>query len=121
MEKLTVKEAIAQGYTKYGYSNKEWQHAHDLDDILGNHLSDDSWEDLVLFEKESKSSTIDERQIADLLSDYIGEHDSEACARDDDRVYDAILKMDFSETAAKINKELEQHNYYMLTNIKLIK
>ena len=43
------------------------------------------------------------------------------CMRDDDRVYKAVLEVDFSEIAQSINEKLEGFSYRMLTDIGLKK
>ncbi len=120
METLTVKEAIDQGYTKYGFSDKEWQNTQELHDDVFKEVEEENWEDLVLFGKESSHPNIDAKTIGELLSEHIGINDSEECARDDDEVYTTVSAMDFSDVAKKINKELEKHKYWMLTDIKLV-
>ncbi|NRB81994.1 MAG: hypothetical protein HRU38_25635 [Saccharospirillaceae bacterium] len=121
MKQLTVKEAIKQGYKYYGFGNKEWQTAEELDDGVFAEVDEDDWDDLVLFEKNASQPTIDSRTIANMLADYIADQDSNDCGRDDDCVYKTVEEMDFKKVAENINKELEQHKYWMITDIKLVK
>jgi len=121
MSELTVKEAIKQGYKYYGFGNKEWQTAEVLDDGVFAEVNEDDWDDLVLFEKKSSQPTIDSETIANMLADYIADNDANDCGRDDNCVFKTVEAIDFKDTANKINKELEQHKYWMITDIKLIK
>lgn len=115
MKELTIEQALKEGYTRYGYSNMEWQTAYKIEDIEwdGNENS----ENLVLFDKEEICPSISKEAISDLLSGHIYE---EECSRDDESVYKTVKSIDFKEMAVKINKELEQHKYWMITDIKLI-
>ena len=115
---LTVKEAIREGYTHYGIDGRDWQTVEDLGDIEDNDFEE--W-DLILFEKKSNCTSISNNELSDLLSDYIGEQDSENSGRDDDQVYDEIKNIDYTEIVNTINKSLEKYKYWSSTNIKLIK
>ena len=122
MKKLTIKEAIDQGYTKYGLEGREWQSVEDLHDDVFEEQEEANWDDLVLFEKDASYPSIDSDTIAEKLAEQIAENDAEECQRnDDDVVYNAVKAIDYTEIADKINKELEQFKYWMLTDIKLIK
>ena len=116
---LTVKEAIKQGYTKYGISGEDWQIAEDLHDDVFDEVED--VDGIVLFEKHYSNPSVTNSQISDILSDIIGTNDSEETGRDDDQVYDAIKNIDYTEIVNTINKELEKHKYWMLTDIQLIR
>jgi len=120
MEKLTIKEALEQGYTMYGVANKEWQHANEINDDVFKEVHRDDWGDIVLFEQNSSCPSIDKKYMAEMLADHISDNDSQECARDDDSVYKTVKEIDYTDIVAKINKELEQHKYWMLTTIKLI-
>lgn len=118
---LTIKEALEQGYTKYGYFNREWQTTQNLHVDIFKDEEEYEHENLCLFEKKSKSTSISSEAIAEILSDHIGCMDGDECARDDDIIYDVVMKIDFTETANMINKKLEEYKYWMLTNIKIKK
>ncbi len=123
-KELTVAEAISEGYTRYGFANREWQTTNDLEDLrneISEGVDDVNWDHIVLFGKESSRPTINTKQIADLLAESIGEDDAQETGRDDDAVWDTILALNFDEVTNRINKALEQHEYWMLTDIKLIK
>lgn len=117
-KELTVKEAINQGYTKYGFGSREWQTTEDLHDDIFNEVKEEDWPDLFLFSKESDFPSITATQIADRLSDSIAEDDCDESGRPDGEVYDTVAAIDYTEIAAKINDALKKHEYWMLTNIK---
>lgn len=119
-KKLTVAEATEQGYTMYGFESKEWQTTEDLHDEIFKEIKEDDWEDVVLFEKEPSQPTINATQIADLLAERISDDDAQECGREDDAVYNTIKAIDFNDLADEINAKLKQHEYWMLTNIKLV-
>jgi hypothetical protein len=118
---LTIKQALEQGYTKYGFSGRDWQTANDLDDGVFEEVPEDQWDDLVLFDKNEQYPSMSAKQMADLLAEKISEDDGEECGRDDDCVYKTVQSFDFSKITAKLNDELKQHRYWMLTDIKLFK
>ena len=121
-EKLTLKEAIQQGYTHYGHEDQEWQTVNELHDDLfkDGDIEAGDLDSLVLFDKKSRCPSVDPKRIGEILSGVIGDDDSEECMRDDDCVYDTVKELDFTETANMINKALEKHKYWMITNIKLV-
>ena len=121
MEQLTVKEAIEQGYTKYGFESKEWQHLEDLHNDIFEEIDEDDFDDLVLVEKVGQAPIFSVKEMSEILSERIGENDNEQCARDSDEVYTTVAAIDYTDIVNKINKELEQHRYWMLTKIKLVK
>lgn len=116
---LTLRQATDQGYTHYGYGDVGWQHAQEIHDDLFKDEAEHNHDNLYLFSKKSNTPSITAKVIAELLSDHIGDEDGRECMRDDDVVYKTVQKIDFTETANKINQELEQHRYWMLTDIKL--
>lgn len=119
LETLTIKEAIKQGYTRYGYYDREWQMVNKIHDQMFEEIDEYEHDNIVLFEKKSKAPSISSDAIAEILSDHIGESDSEECMRDDDCVYETVSKIDFTDVAEMINKKLEQHKYWMITDVKL--
>jgi len=120
MKQLTVKEAIKQGYTLYGFGNREWQSTNDLHDDIFDEIEEDEWGDIFLFEKKSNQPIITTTEISEMLADHISENDADECGREDDCVYKAVDELDFSQTAEMINKELSKHKYWMITDIKLV-
>ena len=120
MEQLTLKQAIEQGYTHYGFAHREWQHAEELHDDLFKEVEEGDHENLVLFEKKPSYPSISKENIAERLAEYISDNDYEECHRDDECVYTSVKGMDFSEVANTINEALKVHKYWMLTDIKIL-
>ena len=121
METITLKEAIEQGYKYYGFSDREWQQTYELHDDIFQEVGEDYWDDLVLFDKESEQPLITSKQIADLLSDSIGEQDSCESGREDDVVYEAVNSVSYTEIAKTVNDALKPCEYWKLTDIKIIR
>ena len=119
--RLTIKEALDQGYEYYGFHSHEWQTLNELHEDLRRELEEEgrSIEDVRLFGKEVECPKISSKELADVVSDYIGDQDSDICMRDDDRVYETVLEVDFTDIADHINNKLQQHSYRMLTDIGL--
>lgn len=111
---LTVKEAIEQGYTHYGYDNGDFQSLSRLDDITPEDFEYNEWRggDPVLAEIEP---TYVQVETADLYTDLISDlRDSENCFGDDTDEIDNIVKnaVDWDDIAAKINVALKTRPYY---------
>jgi len=120
MEKLTIKEAFKRGYTKYGFSGLEWQNIHDISDLNLNVDAEDL-KDLVLFEKASTNFVMESENIAEIVSEAIADKENEESGRDNNEVYEAIKKIDYTDITKKINIELKKHSYWKLTEIMLVK
>jgi len=118
MKELTVKQAIEQGYTKYGMAYLEWQTANDIGDI-----DDDAFRnDLVLFDKEANFITVSGDEIGNVLADRIEDVYCEDSGDNTTCVLKTIKEIDFSELAEEINELMKSnHSYYRLTDIKLIR
>lgn len=112
---LTVSQAKAQGYTLFGEPSHEWHHLTPIDDFYPK-----EGKKVFLAEKEPEIFKFGNEEIRELLSDTIGENESEATGRDTDCIYDAIIKIDFSHAANLIKQVLEKHPTYKLTDIELI-
>jgi hypothetical protein len=114
---LTVAEAIAQGYTRYGRANLDYQHLHDIDDIT----EDDFTEELRLTEKESfYTPSISAEDLAELVAEHIECQNDDMTGDDTNEVYNIIKKLDFEPISKVINKALEDKKFWRLTDIKLI-
>ena len=121
MKSLTIQQALEQGYTKYGMAGRDWQMTMDIDDGVFEEVPEEQWDEIVLFDKEELLPRINADTIAEMLAERISENDAEESGRDDDSVYKTVKNIDYTEIAAKVNKELKQHRYWQLTDIKLIK
>lgn len=118
---LTVKEAIKQGYKYYGISGLDHQSCQSLDENIFEEVDDYNHDNIVLFDKKFVVTSVSEEEIKEMVSDHVSVKHSEECYSDDDRIYNAISSLDFSEIINNINKKLEEHKYYFLTDIKIIK
>lgn len=120
MEQITLKEAIEQGYTKYGFTEREWQSTNDIHDGVFQEVDEEYWDSLVLFDKQSEQPSITSKQISDLLADSIGEQDACESGREDDAVYEAVNSVNYTEIAKTVNEALKPCEYWRLTDIKLV-
>lgn len=118
---LTVKEAIEQGYTHYGFDNGDFQHLSQLEDATPEDFQPSEWRggDAVLANKEPYYMSISGDSIRDVVTDQIC--DSDEYKDDSGTVEDALKEMDvWQDFAAKINDKLKEHPYWYLTEIKLV-
>jgi hypothetical protein len=121
-KELTVKEAIEQGYTHWGYDNGEYQSVQRLEDVTVEDFEPNEWRggDPVLADKEP---TYVQVETADLYTDLISNlRDSENCFGDDTDEIDDLVKgaVDWEGIAVKINDALKTRPYYPMTEIKLV-
>lgn len=117
LQELTKKQAIEAGYTYFGFANKEWQTCLQLDD-----LTDDQYDkDLRLFDKESITPRITEKQIKETIADQMQSDWYDDSGDDTEDVFNAISSVDFSEIVKSINEAVSKIKCYRLTKIKLIK
>lgn len=115
---LTVQQALAEGFTKWGYANREWQHANDITDI--NSADFDTHEKILLFSKESKTPSIEGDYIRDMIADSLNDDWSSETNDDTNEVMHTITAMNFDDVADRINEKLSKHVCYTLTDIELI-
>lgn len=115
---LTVSQAIAQGYTLYGYADRDYQSLYNLADIQPQDF-EYAPQSLVLAGSEPQYMSIDGESIWDFVQDSVLAN-SEICDDTDDIA--ALLKseIDWEEIAQKINTALQKKPYYFLTQIKLV-
>lgn len=116
MEKLTVKEALEQGYTYYGYKDLDEQSIKKLDRPYGIDFEKGV---AVLAEKGSSTYSIAGGTIRELVSDHIlaqdefSDEDAELCdLADKATLYDAL--------ADEINSLMSTKKFWFLTDIELI-
>lgn len=117
---LTVKEAIEQGYTLYGYDSADggFQSLHSIDGLSAEDFEE--FTDMVLAEKEPHYVGVNAIALyQDIIEDLMC---SEDCLGDDTVEIDDLVKtaVDWDDIAAKINAALKTRPYYRLTEIKLI-
>lgn len=118
---LTLKEAIKEGYTKYGYADQEEQYARNLHEGLFKEVREEDWKYLVLFDKSTYYPSTSADELSTLISDYIGDNDSEECQRENEDVYNTVAGIDYTAIVETINKALQEHGYFELTDIKLVR
>lgn len=121
-KELTVKEAIEQGYTHWGYDNGEYQAVQRLEDITAEDFELKEWRggDPVLADKEPVYVQV---KTPDLYTDLIENlRDSGACFGDDTDEIDDLVKnaVDWEDIATKINAALKTRPFYPMTQTKLI-
>jgi hypothetical protein len=115
-KEMTVTEALKEGYEFCGRPAEEWQSLtpiHDLGPI-------DFEQPLFLADKKGTAYSFGKDEIAELLSDVIGDNESQDSGRDDDEIYNAIKEIDFSHTEKQIQDVLDGFLRYKLTDIKLV-
>lgn len=118
--KLTIEEAIAQGYKSCGYPDSEFPYLKKLDKVTESDLDDGIHGKLYLAEKEPYYiPKIDPKTIADILADYMISESSDNTGDDTDDVYNIVFGIDFSSTAEMINNALAHKKYYQFTSIEL--
>lgn len=115
MDKLTIPQALEQGYLFFGYKGIEYQTLNDLSDIT----QEDIDRGVCLFSKEYTSPSCEEN-IKEFIADHIQDQWSAETNDDTSDVYDAIMSIDLSDIASRVNKVLEDKKYYTLTDIELI-
>lgn len=120
--KLTVKEAIEQGYQHFFYNSDGWQALKHLSDIEKGYKVDWSRDDIYIVEKEPKQvMSLSEGEIKDLIVDHLEGQYYDLTSNDDPNVVaDAFGDFDFSDIEKKIDAVLEGITSYKSTDIKLI-
>lgn len=116
MKTITVKEAIEQGYKFCGRVRHEWQRITDIEDLTEEDFKEDVWH---LMGKEGQIHYVSKELIADILAEQIADSEAWETGRDDEEVYDALLKIDYSSITQEINQVMKKFPTYKLTNIKL--
>lgn len=122
-QQLTVKEAIEQGYTHWGYDSGEFQRLGRLEDFSNSDFKDAinyGYGDCVLAEKQPWYLNISAGDMRDMISDHVMAQDN---YKDDDYniIPDALKEVEgWDAFAAKINAKLREHPYWNLTHIKLL-
>lgn len=116
--KLTVKEALKQGYAYFGKDQGEFQHLHSIEVITEADFEDGPQ---MLAEKESYySPSISPEEIAETLADIMSNQCGDETGDDTDDVYDTVKALDFTAAVNIINEALKHKKYYKLTTIQLI-
>lgn len=114
-ETMTIEQALKEGYEFCGKQHEEWQSLTDINDLN----EEDLREGYYAAQKKPNYFTFSKESIAETLAELIDENYSQENGRDDDEVYQAIKKLDFSQMETMINSALEKFPYWYLTKIKL--
>lgn len=121
--KLTVKEALEQGYTKCGYANESWQSVLDISELTELDFNRIHRSHLVLFSKDEYHPSISAEQIKDLIADTVSDTHGQDTGDDTDNVYDTLQAIELSQFESlvnHINEKLSEHVYWKGTDIQLI-
>lgn len=118
--KLTLLQAIEQGYKHFVYPEDGYQALKSLSDYSENEII---WEKKpTLCNKEPQHPAgMDAQELRDHLADVISDNHSSETGCDTDVVYDAIREIDFSDIAVKIQEKLNEINFYWQSEIELLK
>lgn len=112
MKKLTVKEALEQGYKSVTPRYEEWQYI----DIRECDFSHKHGYEIVA--KETKPYQLAYGVIDDLLSDYFD--NQEDVENEDGRLQRIVSKVDFTKITDDVNNALSITRYFFGTDIQLI-
>lgn len=115
MNKLTVKQALEQGYKTYLYPADGFQRGN----VLGEDEPDFKKQPM-LTEKEARHYSCNEESIKDILANQIDEWYAEETGDDDSIIYDLIMELDLSDIAERIDEKLKESSYYRQSDVKLI-
>lgn len=121
-DKLTLKEALEQGYESYLYEGEQFQSLQDLAFITDEDFLKGKIE-LVNKEPYSPSSGMDAASIIDMLAEQIWENHHDESGDDTDCVPDAIRELSnelFEPILKAIDDKLSTLHYYKSSGIELI-
>jgi len=116
MQKLTVKEALEQGYVYCGQKTNDWQSLTFIKDLD----STDFENELVLYSKESSSPTITADSLKDLIADHMESDWGSDTGDDTNQVYEKAITLDYAPFAEMINNAMSGIQSYAQTEIQLI-
>ena len=114
-KKLTLKQAIEEGYKSFVYPEDGFQALKDLDYDI------DFDKKPMLVEKESyRPRGLDAKNIAELIAENLEENHSSDSGDDTRQVYNSIMQIDFSDVEKMIDEKLSKLNYYRQSDVELI-
>lgn len=123
MKKLTLNQAIEQGFESYLYSGEKFQSLQDLAFITDSDFEKGKIE-LVCKEPYNPSSGMDAGNILDFLSEQIWLNHHDESGDDTESVSDAIRELPkelFEPILKAIDAKLSTLNYYKSSGIELVK
>lgn len=115
--KLTVKEAIEQGFEYAGKKDTGWQNYDELTDL---HPIDVESGNYYLASKEKTHPFIDEKSLLELITEDIDCRFCDETGCDDSTVSDALHGLDLTSLVKEINERLSVIWSSTLTDIELI-
>ena len=122
MEKLTLQQAIEQGYTKFLYKGEKFQSLRDLASI-----EDADYEkgiELVNKEPETIGSYIDAEQMREWVAEQSECQHSDETGDDTNQVYDTLMELPldlFAPIIKAVNEKMKGIGYYKSSGIDLVK
>ena len=118
-KKLIISEAINQGYKYFIYPSDGYQALKSLDDYSEDEINWDANPTLCQKEPQHPNGmTADE--LREHLAETISEEFASQTGCDTDIVYDAIMEIDFNDTASKIQEKLNKIDFYWQSEIEII-
>lgn len=118
--KLTVKEALAQGYTKCGFDQTDWQTVMEIEDMSAVDFETPILTKIVVFSKESTHPDVSEERLKEIVADNVNDSWEDETGDDTNKVYDTIMSVDFSSIHKLLNDALSSHQCWFATDIELI-
>ena len=119
-QKLTVLEAIEQGYKYFIYPCDGYQALKELTDYTDEEIDWDKTPTLCHKEAQHPAG-MDADELKEHLADVISDNHSSDTGCDTDDVYEAIKEIDFTDIAEKIKEKLSGINFYWQSEIELLK
>lgn len=117
--KLTIKEALEQGYTKVGTDASGWQHLYELSDLSAVDFEGNT--KYFLADKEAQYHLRNTKDLAEMIADRISDDFADETGCDDvDAIFQELKAIDFSAICQKINYVMTSHPYWTITKIQLI-
>lgn len=117
--KLTLKEAIDQGYTKVGTDASGWQHLYDIEDLTA--IDFEGNKKYFLAEKEAQYHLRETKDLAEMIADRISDDYADETGCDDvNDILEEIKAIDFSAVNQKINYVMTHYPSWRLTKIQLV-
>ncbi len=118
--KLTILEAIKQGYEYFVYPYDGYQTIKKLIDYSEEEID---WNKKpTLCNKEPKHPYgMSAEELQEHLADVISDNHASNTGCDTDDVYDAIKEIDFTEISEKIKEKLSHIDFYWQSEIELLK
>ncbi|MBP1165082.1 hypothetical protein JOE44_001966 [Chryseobacterium sp. PvR013] len=120
MSRLTIQQAIDQGYEYFVYPADGYQALKSLSDYAENEIN---WENNpTLCNKEPQHPAgMNAEELRDHLADVISDNHASETGCDTDCVFDAIKEIDFTDIAEKIQDKLNGINFFWQSEIALKK